>query len=89
MEHAIQEGLSFDDVLLVPQHSAVLPSTVNLQTRVTSGIPLNIPVISSAMDTVTEEELAIALAREGGMGVVHRNCPVEEQVEMVRRVKRV
>ena len=88
MEHAIQEGLSFDDVLLVPQHSAVLPSTVNLQTRVTSGIPLNIPVISSAMDTVTEEELAIALAREGGMGVVHRNCPVEEQVEMVRRVKR-
>ena len=88
MEHAIQEGLSFDDVLLVPQHSAVLPSAVDLQTRVTDSIPLNLPVLSSAMDTVTEDELAIALAREGGMGVVHRNCPIEDQVKMVQRVKR-
>jgi IMP dehydrogenase len=88
MEHPIQEGLSFDDVLLVPQHSAVLPSSVDLQTRVTEDIPLKIPVLSSAMDTVTEDELAIALAREGGMGVIHRNCPIDDQADMVRRVKR-
>ena len=81
-------GLSFDDVLLVPQHSAVLPADVDITTRLTESIPLKIPLVSSAMDTVTDDKLAIALAREGGIGVVHRNMPVEEQVEMVARVKR-
>lgn len=81
-------GLSFDDVLLVPQHSAVLPAEVDITTRLTESISLNIPLVSSAMDTVTDDKLAIALAREGGMGVVHRNMPVEDQVEMVARVKR-
>lgn len=81
-------GLSFDDVLMVPQRSAVLPAEVDVSTRVTAGIPLNIPIISSAMDTVTEDELAIALAREGGLGVIHRNMPISEQADMVAKVKR-
>ncbi len=81
-------GLSFDDVLLVPRHSAILPSDANLATRLTNGIPLNIPIVSSAMDTVTESELAIALAREGGIGVIHRNMPIPDQAEMVAKVKR-
>ena len=81
-------GLSFDDVLLVPQESAILPADADLSTRLTDSIPLNIPVVSSAMDTVTEAELAIALAREGGIGVVHRNMPIPDQAEMVARVKR-
>ena len=81
-------GLSFDDVLLVPQHSGVLPASVDISTRLTDTIRLNIPVISSAMDTVTEADLAIALAREGGLGVIHRNCPPEKQAEFVGRVKR-
>jgi len=82
------EGLSFDDVLLVPQLSEILPSDVSLKTSFVPGIELNIPVISSAMDTVTEDELAIALAREGGIGVIHRNNTIDEQADMVRRVKR-
>jgi IMP dehydrogenase len=81
-------GLSFDDVLLVPQRSAVLPAEVDLSTRLAADIPLNIPILSSAMDTVTEDGLAIALAREGGLGVVHRNMPVGEQADMVAKVKR-
>lgn len=81
-------GLSFDDVLLVPQRSGVLPSEVDISTRLTAEIALNIPVISSAMDTVTEDGLAIALAREGGLGVVHRNMPIGDQADMVARVKR-
>ncbi|MEM9281080.1 MAG: IMP dehydrogenase [Verrucomicrobiota bacterium] len=81
-------GLSFDDVLLVPQRSAVLPTEVDVSTRLTADIPLNIPVVSSAMDTVTESELAIALAREGGIGVIHRNMPIEDQAGMVAKVKR-
>ena len=81
-------GLSFDDVLLVPQKSGILPADANLSTHLTSGIPLNIPIVSSAMDTVTEADLAIALAREGGLGVVHRNLPIPEQADMVARVKR-
>lgn len=81
-------GLSFDDVLLVPQESAILPADADLSTRLTDSIPLNIPIVSSAMDTVTEAELAIALAREGGIGVVHRNMPIPDQAEMVARVKR-
>lgn len=81
-------GLSFDDVLLIPQRSGVLPAEVDISTRVTAGIPLNIPIISSAMDTVTEDGLAIALAREGGLGVIHRNMPIIEQADMVAKVKR-
>jgi len=88
MSTDIPTGLSYDDVLLVPQRSGILPAEANVQTRLTKDIPLNIPIVSSAMDTVTEHELAIALAREGGIGVIHRNNTIEEQVEMVRTVKR-
>jgi IMP dehydrogenase len=84
----ISLGLSFDDVLLVPALSAVLPGEANLATELAEGIPLNLPVVSAAMDTVSEHDLAIALAREGGMGVIHRACPIEEQAAMVSRVKR-
>jgi IMP dehydrogenase len=84
----ISLGLSFDDVLLVPCLSTVLPGEADLSTQVTAGIPLHIPVVSAAMDTVSESELAIALAREGGIGVIHRACPIEEQALMVSRVKR-
>ncbi|RBP47465.1 inosine-5'-monophosphate dehydrogenase [Roseimicrobium gellanilyticum] len=85
---AIPLSLSFDDVLLLPGRSAVLPGEVLLGTNLTPTLPLNIPVLSSAMDTVTESELAIALAREGGMGVIHRACPIDYQAEQVARVKR-
>ncbi len=81
-------GLSFDDVLLVPQRSSVLPNLVELSSSLTSDISLTSPVVSAAMDTVSGSELAIALAREGGIGVIHRACPIEEQVMMVSRVKR-
>ncbi len=81
-------GLSFDDVLLVPQRSEILPADADLSTRLAERIDLNIPIVSSAMDTVTEAELAIALAREGGIGVIHRNMPIPDQAEMVARVKR-
>lgn len=84
----ISLGLSFDDVLLVPAMSSVLPGEADLSTHVTSGIPLFLPVVSAAMDTVSEHDLAIALAREGGLGVIHRACPIDEQVSMVSRVKR-
>lgn len=84
----ISVGLSFDDVLLMPALSSVLPGDADLSTEVTSGIPLYLPVVSAAMDTVSEHGLAIALAREGGMGVIHRACPIDEQVTMVSRVKR-
>lgn len=84
----IDLGLSFDDVLLVPRRSGVIPAETDLSTQLTSGIGLNIPVVSAAMDTVSESELAIALAREGGMGVIHRACTIEEQAAMVSRVKR-
>ncbi|MEP4076901.1 IMP dehydrogenase [Haloferula sp.] len=81
-------GLSFDDVLLVPKLSAIIPAETDLSTELTSDIPLRIPVVSAAMDTVSEAELAIALAREGGMGVIHRACTIEQQSSMVSRVKR-
>lgn len=83
-----QDALTFDDVLLLPAHSQVLPSEVRLQTRLTSGIQLNIPLISSAMDTVTESRLAIAMAQEGGMGVVHKNMTIGQQAREVRAVKK-
>jgi len=84
----ISEGLTFDDVLLLPAHSKVLPNQVDPSTRLTRGITLNIPILSAAMDTVTEQDLAIALAREGGMGIIHKNMAVEKQAEQVDRVKR-
>ncbi len=82
------EGLTFDDVLLVPRKSDVLPSEINLQTKLTKKITLNIPLLSAAMDTVTESELAIAMAREGGAGTIHKNMSIEEQADQVERVKR-
>ncbi|MDB6136019.1 MAG: inosine-5-monophosphate dehydrogenase [Verrucomicrobiales bacterium] len=88
MTDEIPLGLSFDDVLLVPQLTEILPSEADLRTRLAPGLELNVPVISSAMDTVTEAELAIALAREGGLGVIHRNMPIAQQAAQVRRVKR-
>ena len=83
-----REGLTFDDVLLVPADSAVLPNEVSTATRLTRKISLEIPIVSAAMDTVTEARLAIALAREGGLGVLHRNLSIEEQVAEVDKVKR-
>lgn len=84
----IRIGLTFDDVLLVPQKSNVLPSDVSLKTHLTKNIELNIPIVSAAMDTVTESELAIALAREGGLGFIHKNMSIEEQAREVDLVKR-
>ena len=83
-----QEGLTFDDVLLLPAESPVLPNDVSTVTRLTPSIELNIPIVSAAMDTVTDARLAIALAREGGIGIVHRNLSVEDQVAEVDKVKR-
>lgn len=87
-ERVEQEGLTFDDVLLVPAYSEVLPREVNLQCRFTRHIRLNIPVVSASMDTVTEATMAISLAREGGIGVIHKNMSIAEQAAQVRRVKR-
>jgi len=84
----IREALTFDDVLLVPAASSVLPSTADTRTMVTKSINLNIPLMSSAMDTVTEEKMAIAMAQSGGLGVIHRNLTIDEQARQVRRVKR-
>ena len=86
--HVIQKALTFDDVLLVPAHSAVLPKDVSLKTRLTRTIHLNIPLVSAAMDTVTEARLAIALAQEGGVGIIHKNLPPAAQAAEVAKVKR-
>jgi IMP dehydrogenase len=82
------EGLTFDDVLLVPAYSEILPRDVDIKTRLTKDITLNVPMLSAAMDTVTEAALAIALAREGGLGILHKNMTVEKQADQVRKVKR-
>ena len=82
------EGLTFDDVLLVPAYSQVLPREVNISTKFTKNLELNIPMLSAAMDTVTEADMAIALAREGGLGILHKNMSIERQAEQVRKVKR-
>ena len=84
----IEEALTFDDVLLVPAHSVVMPKDVSLQTRVTRDITLNIPLLSAAMDTVTESRLAIAIAQEGGLGIIHKNLTPEEQAAEVTTVKK-
>ncbi|MGL4663238.1 MAG: IMP dehydrogenase [Culicoidibacterales bacterium] len=84
----IQEGYTFDDVLLVPGYSEVLPNTVQLQTQLTKNITLNVPIMSAAMDTVTESKMAIALARMGGLGVIHKNMSIEEQARQVTVVKK-
>ena len=84
----IREGLTFDDVLLEPGPSEVMPTQVDTSTRLTREIDLAIPLLSSAMDTVTESRLAIAMAQAGGMGILHRNLTIEEQADQVREVKR-
>jgi IMP dehydrogenase len=83
-----KEGLTFDDVLLIPGRSEVLPNQVDLTTNLTKSIKLNIPLMSAAMDTVTEARLAIAIAREGGIGIIHKNMSIEEQAIQVDKVKR-
>lgn len=83
-----KEGLTFDDVLLIPAESHVLPKEIDLSTNLTKSIRLNTPLMTAAMDTVTETEMAIAIAREGGVGIVHKNMPIEKQADMVDRVKR-
>ena len=88
MNKIVREGLTFDDVLLIPSASDVLPAQVDLTTRLTDDVRLNIPLMSSAMDTVTESKLAIALAREGGIGIIHTNMSIEEQAGQVDKVKR-
>lgn len=88
MDKIIYEGITYDDVLLIPSYSEVLPRETSLRTQLTKSIVLNIPVLSAAMDTVTEANMAIAIAREGGMGVIHKNLSIEKQAEHVDRVKR-
>src|SRR5690606_11861128 len=82
------EGLTFDDVLLQPGYSQVLPREVDIRSKLTKDITLNVPLLSAAMDTVTEANLAMALAREGGLGILHKNMSIEQQAEHVRKVKR-
>jgi IMP dehydrogenase len=87
-EKIVGEGITFDDVLLIPSKSDILPRMADVQTRITKNIKLNIPLVSAAMDTVTESKLAIAIAREGGIGIIHKNMSIEQQAEEVDRVKR-
>lgn len=87
-DQIIEEALTFDDVLLVPAYSEILPRDVSLKTQLTKEITLEAPIISAAMDTVTEWKLAIAIAHQGGLGVIHKNMPIEDQAEQVARVKR-
>lgn len=87
-DKVVSEGLTFDDVLLIPAHSKVMPREVDITTRFSRNISINVPVVSAAMDTVTEEKLAIAISREGGIGVIHKNMSIEEQARQVKKVKR-
>ncbi|MBL9140629.1 MAG: IMP dehydrogenase, partial [Phycisphaerae bacterium] len=89
MEHKFaQDGITFDDVLLVPQYSELTPDLADTRTQLTARISLNIPLVSAPMDTVTESTLAIALAQEGGIGIVHKNMPADRQAREVQKVKR-
>ncbi len=88
IEGLIPEGLTFDDVLLLPGKSSVLPTDVDTSTQFTRKLKINIPLASAAMDTVTESRLAIAIARQGGIGIIHRNLPIDRQGEEIDRVKR-
>src|SRR5690625_4675346 len=83
-----KEGLTFDDVLLVPDKSDVLPREVDLRTKLSERIQLNAPILSAGMDTVTESDMAIAMARQGGIGIIHKNMSIDEQADMVDKVKR-
>ena len=87
-DKVVMDGLTFDDVLLIPAYSEVLPRNVELTTKFSRNIKLNVPIVSAAMDTVTEAKLAIAIAREGGIGVIHKNMPIAEQARQVHTVKR-
>ena len=84
----IEEALTFDDVLLIPAYSDILPRDVSLSTKLTRDVQINVPIISAAMDTVSEYNLAIAMAREGGISMIHKNMSIEDQAEQVRKVKR-
>jgi IMP dehydrogenase len=88
MDKIRQQALTFDDVLIVPRHSTVLPRDVDTASQLTREIRLNVPLVAAAMDTVTEYRLAISLAREGGIGIIHKNMPAEEQARHVDMVKR-
>lgn len=88
LQKVVREGLTFDDVLLVPHRSEVLPKNVDLSTQLTDKIKLNIPLMSAAMDTVTDARMAIAMAREGGLGIIHKNMSIAEQAAQVDKVKR-
>ena len=87
-DNPLEEALTFDDVLLLPAESEVLPRDVDVRTRLTERISLQMPLVSSAMDTVTEADTAITMAREGGLGVIHKNLPIEAQAREVQKVKR-
>ena len=88
MLRIVDEALTFDDVLLLPAYSEVLPKMVDLKTRLTRGIELNLPIVSAAMDTVTESQMAITIAQLGGMGILHKNMDIDLQAMQVRRVKK-
>ena len=85
----IKDSFTFDDVTLVPQYSSVLPSEATISSRLSNNLNLQIPLMSSAMDTVTESKMAVAIAKSGGIGVIHRNLSIEEQVKEVKKVKKI
>lgn len=88
MSKIIKEGITFDDILLIPNYSNVLPKDVTLNTQLTKNLRINVPFVSAGMDTVTEARMAIAMARQGGVGIIHKNMSIAEQAEEVDRVKR-
>ena len=87
-DKVVTDGLTFDDVLLIPAYSEILPRNIDLSTKFSKNITLNVPIVSAAMDTVTEAKMAIAIAREGGIGVIHKNMSIAEQAKQVQIVKR-